>query len=173
MDLRQSRYMFYKGCAIPFFVIALLYIIWLFWNWRQTFYIQEIDMYVRIERIPFNDVKMSFSKAENFGDDYVKYDCSSDVVYMDIYYVPPSSIFVSGASCIQHDKFQIVGYEIKKKHKKRVLGPDAWVPDYYDEYTDSTFIKNPSYHFSIYDYFSGFSLEAPDGKTIYKAGVER
>lgn len=173
MDLRQRRYFFYNCCAIPFIVLVSLHIVWLFWNWRQTFYIQEIDMYVRIERVPFCDVKMLFSKDTDFGNDYVKYDCSSDVVYMDIYFVPPSSIFVSGASCIQHKKFQIVEYEIKKKYRKRILGPGAWVPDYFDEYTDSTFIKNPSYHFSIYDYFSGFSLEAPNGKTIYKAGDER
>ena len=44
---------------------------------------------------------------------------------------------------------------------------------YYDEYSDSTFIRNPNYHFSIYDYFSGFSLENSQGKIIYKAGTER
>ena len=130
-------------------------------------------MYVRIERFPFSDVKILFSKESDFGDDYVKYQGSSDIVYMDIHYVPPHSIYVSKASCIKHDKFQIVGYEKKKKYRKKVIAPDAWVPDYYDEYSDSTFIKNPSYHFSIYDSFSGFSLEDPTGRTIFKAGNER
>jgi len=61
----------------------------------------------------------------------------------------------------------------KLKYKKRVIGKDAWIPVYYDEYSDSTFIRNPNYHFSIYDYFSGFSLENSQGKIIYKAGTER
>lgn len=44
------------------------------------------------------------------------------------------------------------------------------------DFCDNTTVMSrhgTSYHFSIYDYFSGFSLENPDGKTIYKAGVER
>ena len=130
-------------------------------------------MYVRIERFPFRDVKILFSKEKDFGDDYVKYNCSSDIVYMDIYYVPPHSIYVSKASCIKQNKYHIVGYEKKQKYRKEVITPDAWVLDFFDEYSDSTFIKNPSYHFSIYDYFSGFSLEDPTGRTIFKTGNER
>ena len=153
--------------------MVLSYIVWLFWNWQLTFYIQDIDMYVRIERIPFCDVKMYFSKDKVFKADYVKYKNSSDIVNMDIYYLPPRSIYVSGASYIKQDKFHIISYEKKLKYKKRVIGKDAWIPVYYDEYSDSTFIRNPNYHFSIYDYFSGFSLENSQGKIIYKAGTER
>lgn len=85
MDLKQRRGCIFKGCLMPLIVLVLLDVVWLFWNWRQTFYIQEIDMYVRIERVPFCDVKMSFSKDDSFGDDYVKYKNYSDIVYLDVY----------------------------------------------------------------------------------------
>lgn len=173
MDLKQRRSCIFKGCLMPLIVLVLLDVVWLFWNWRQTFYIQEIDMYVRIERVPFCDVKMSFSKDDSFGDDYVKYKNYSDIVYLDVYYVPPRTMCVSNASCINQDKFSIIGYEKKLRYRKRVIAQGTWIPDYYDEYSDSTFIKYPSYHFTIYDYFSGFSLEDPKGKTVYKTGTER
>ena len=172
MYLQQRRYLL-KGCLIPFVVLVLIYVSWLFRNWRQTFYIQEIGMYVRIDRIPFCDVKMSFSKDKKFGDDYVKYENTSDIVYLDVYYVPSCTICVSGASYIKQNQFHIIEYEKKLQYRKRIIKPGAWIPDYYDEYSDSTFLKNPSYRFCIYDYFSGFSLETPEGKTIFKAGIER
>ena len=173
MNSQQRRNCFLKGCILPFILLILIYIVWLFWNWRMTFYIQEIDMYIRIERIPFNDVKMSFSKNKIFGNDYVKYKNSSDIVWMEIYYVPPYTIYILGASEIKQEYYHIIEYKKQQKYRKRVITSNAWVPEYYDEYSDSTFLKNPSYHFSIYDYFSGFSLEDPNGKTIYKAGTER
>ena len=158
---------------MPFVISFLLYIIWLIWNWQMTFYIQEIDMYVIIENTPFSDVKMYFSKSKNFGSDYVKYNNSSDIVYLDIYYTPPHTISVIGASGTKEGKFHIIECEKRLKYHKQVISPNTWVPDYYYEYSDSTFIKEPSYHFSINDYFSGFYLEDPHGKIIYKAGTER
>ena len=172
MYLQQRRCPL-KGCLIPFAVLVLIYVTWLFWNCRQTFYIQEIGMYVRIDRIPFCDVKMSFSKDKQFGDDYLKYENSSDIVYLDVYYVPPYTLCVSGASYVKQNKFHIIEYEKKLQYRKRMIASGAWIPDYYDDYSDSTFLKNPSYHFCIYDYFSGFSLEAPEGNTIFRTGTER
>ena len=173
MNFQLKRYCFFKGCIISIAVSILIYIAWLFWNWQMTFYIPEIDMYVRIQRIPFREVKMLFSKNRTFGNDYIKYNSSSDIVWMDIYFVPPNTICVSGASETKEEVFHIIEYEKIRKYHKRRIAPNAWVPDYYDEYSDSTFIKKQSFHFSIYDYFSGFSLEDPTGRTIFKTGNER
>jgi len=79
MNVYRRRSCFLKVCIIPFCILVLSYIVWLFWNWQLTFYIQDIDMYVRIERVPFCDVKMYFSKDKVFKADYVKYKNSSDI----------------------------------------------------------------------------------------------
>ena len=125
-------------------------------------------MYVRIEKLPFCDVKMSFSRTDEFEDDYLKYS-NSECIAMEIYYVPPQTIYVSGASFTKHNKFHIVEYELKRKWT--LIDPDSCIYDCEEEYTDSGFIKNPSYHFEIYGHFSGFSLEDSSGKTIYETGV--
>ena len=171
MNLKQRRGCFLKGCVTPLIVVVSLYVIWLFWNYRHTYHIQEIDMYVRIEKFPFCDVKMSFSKDNRCWDDYVKYNNPTEIIEMDVYYIPPHTICVSNASCIKQDKFNIIEYEKKQLYRKHVVAPGQWIPDYYDEYSDSTFIKNPSYYFYIYDYFGGFRLDDPNGKTIFNAEI--
>lgn len=171
MDIQRSSFLL-KGCLIPVVLACCLYVIWIFWNCRMTFYIPQIGLHVRMERMPFADAKMYFSKDGQFGTDYVQYKVISDVVYMNLFFVPPNTICVSGASGTKQGSLKIIEYEeVQKYHKQDV--PGGYIPEYYMEYTDSTFLKNPSYKFNIFDYFSGFSVQSPKGVIIYKTGIGR
>lgn len=174
MNLKQRRSCCLFGCITPFILIATIVVAYLlFWNWKQTFYIPDIQMYVQIKNVPFGDKKMSFSKNEDFGTDYVKYNMGPEIMYMDIYYIPPQTIYVSNASCVKQKEFEIIEFEEVLKYHKREVSPEHnWVPEYYTEYTDSTFLKEDSYYFDIYPRFLGFSVEDPEGNTIFTGGTE-
>lgn len=167
MNKYQRRSCCLKGCVMPFALILILTVIHWFWNWRQTFYIKDIDMYVRIEKIPFGDATMYFSRSETFGDDYVKCHHPSEIVGMKIYYVPPCTICVSGASGVKQGIFRIIEFEKKEEIRWHEKVPDSLAAEFYTEYSDSTFLVNPSFRFSIYDYFTGFRLTDNNGKIIF------
>ena len=188
MTLKQRRSCFFRGCLVPLSGLIILYLIWVFWNWRMTFYIPDIKMYVRIERVPFSDVVMYFSEDEDFGNDYIKYS-NSDMVSVDIYYIPPKELYVYGVNEIKQKNFHITEYHRVQKVREFKFCIDSlrvnenidkvdsdtskhyrYYYDVYDEYTDSTFLIQDSYNFYIYGHSSGFFLKDPEGRKVYETG---
>lgn len=165
--MKHINYHFFQHCLIIAFII-LINVTCSSCGSRRSFYISTIGLHVQIEKKPFNNTKMSFSMTDSFGNDYVKYKKDSDIIYLDVYFVPPKTICVSGATFVKQDIFQIIEFKAIQNYHKRTVPPDFWVPEYYTEYTDSTFLKCPSYHFQIYDNFSGFLLKDSNGIVIYE-----
>lgn len=153
-----------KGCLIHHLFIACLLIIVLLWNREKTYYIPEADVYVRIEKEIFKEynIKMSFSKDMNFGKDYVTYNTVGDIVYLEMYYIPQLTMCISNAHSTNQEEFNIIEYNTEIEYQDVSTGYRT----IREVYTDSTFLKQPCYKFSFYDYFDGFDIVCPNGRII-------
>ena len=54
-------------CVVILCVALPVFLYFFFFSYSETFYIPEIKTYVRLERIPFVNAKMYFSKTEEMG----------------------------------------------------------------------------------------------------------
>lgn len=161
-------------CVVILCVALPVFLYFFFFSYSETFYIPEIKTYVRLERIPFVNAKMYFSKTEEMGKDYVVYDRQfGDMMYLDVYFVPPNTVCVSGASEIKQESFNIKEFKVTKSCSWRQVSPNKRIPEYYDEYSDSTMFKNPSYHFDIDYFFYGFTLYNPEEEEIFTTKNEK
>ena len=165
MIVNKLRPIFYGlgvGCITLPLALIILFFGWQYWRHCLTYYVPEINMHVRIERSSKSqDSKVYFSRDGKFGRDYIEYERKGDLVYMHVYFVPPNTICVSGADGVKQGDFNIIEFEEIKKFDS------TW--SVYTEYTDSTFLKNPSYCFYWYDYLSGFELHDPNDSIVFKA----
>lgn len=133
-----------------------------FWekNRERNFYFQEIDMNVQVVRDD-DDVKILLSKDNDFGTDYITAPHHKEVI---MYYIPPHTIYVDGASTVTQKKFNIIEHELdytKIKEQMTCEQVDSI------ENSDSILIKDKSYIlfmnlnfsiFSVYDYSNGDSI---------------
>lgn len=169
MASKQTKKFFLIGCFILFVGIICCTMLVRCQDHRvRVFYIPEMELYVKIEKIPFQYGKLYFSKSKEFGTDFVLEEPTLEISNMNIYYVPPCTICVSGATKTNQDKLNIIEFKatekcklFKKNHK--------WKYEYYTEYTDSTFLKKEQYKFHIYSYFMGFWVTNPNGKIIFNS----
>ena len=144
-------------------------ILWYQKNCIMKFYIPEIGLNIKMVKVPLCHVNMYFSKDDHFGADYIQCGVITEKPLMDVYYVPPHTICVLAASEIGKDKFEIIQYRkvsspVLKGYDKDSL--PVW--SFFGHiYTDSTFLKKPSYHIAIGDNFAGIKVKDSKGAMIY------
>lgn len=166
--LMTSRKVLISGLAVLGIGLCIG-ILWYQKNCIMKFYIPEIGLNIKMVKVPLCHVNMYFSKDDHFGADYIQCGVITEKPLMDVYYVPPHTICVLAASEIGKDKFEIIQYRkvsspVLKGYDKDSL--PVW--SFFGHiYTDSTFLKKPSYHIAIGDNFAGIKVKDSKGAMIY------
>ena len=150
--------------------------IWLYSNSWKTFYVPEIDMNVRIEKRPFRDAIIFFSKTTEFGDDYIQYHWYPDGPGIDIYYIKPNIFYVINSGDILRIKtsdFHICEMKENSNNENNMYTDVAvdstnwWVKPYLRTMKDSAFIQKTQYVISVWG-TQWFEVFNKDGDIVFK-----
>jgi hypothetical protein len=154
MSVSQGRGCFIKGCVMPFAILLLIYVTWLFMAARKTYYVSDLCSNVRIERYPFKKARIYFSKTKTFGDDYIEYQWYPDGPGIDIYYIEPNMFYVideGNIIAIRYKHYHIT--EIQNTFGENTGTTDSsnwYLKHYIREWRDSFFIKNSYAKISVW-----------------------
>lgn len=186
MGIEQNRKACVKGCLLPivilFVLLFLAYLILMLWPRRGRFYIPDLKLYVQMEHKHFpqgRNVRMYFSKYDQFRSDFIEFtNYSADISNLTVYYIPPSNLYaivnVYDTADIAKEFLKIEEDEFHIKEVKYVR-KDSFIIQYRNDgtpyeilgffyYTDSAFIKQPSYKFDVFGTADGFCLWDSHGK---------
>lgn len=129
-----------------------------------TYKIPLTDFYVQLEKINDKETKMSFSKNNVFGSDYIRF--KSDNRFNDIhgYYFHGNVIKVIGREPL-----------IEVASKDFVIKEFSAVPPkavgQYPHYTDSAFIKEPCLCFNLNEESNGFIVHDGNNNVVFAVGT--
>lgn len=185
MGIEQNRKACVKGCLLPivilFVLLFLAFLILMLWPRRGRFYIPDIDIHVEMIHKPFRgerNARISFSRDGRFRNDYIEFTNHANWSDLTIYYIPPSNLYAIVNVCdtadiakeflkIEEDEFHIKEVKYVRKDSFIIQHRNDGTPyeiSGFFYYTDSTFIKQPSYRFDINDTSEGFCLWDSHGK---------
>lgn len=126
-------------------------------NNQKTFFVPEINMYVRIQKYSFNDARIDFSRTNEFGKDYIEYKIYPDGEGIDIYYLRPKSFYAVNSGNIINIKntyFHIneVKDNIRERMAKDIISDRTnwYLKPYLRAMKDSVFLNNDYLLFSVW-----------------------
>ncbi len=160
-----------------YFIIGILILsnIGCTWYAEYIYYIEDIDLYVKMKKLR-NHARIYFSKTLEFETDYIEFVNHPGMPDMDLYYHPPYNIYAINEDgkeivSIQQGYFQIANIEehtVDAMGREYLGGPStaSYAMPFRTFLTDSTFFDYPNYHFLTNDDAYGFSIWNPDGDLL-------
>ena len=187
MGIEQNRKACINGCLLPIVILLVLlflaFVLLMAWPRHRKFYIPDLNLYVKMEHRPFHgerNERISFSKDRQCKGDFIEFANHADWCDLTVYYIPPTNLYavvnVYDTADITKDFLKIEEDYFDIKEVKYVR-KDSFVIEYTNDgrpyefpcffyYTDSTFIKQPSYRFDVNETSGGFYLWDVKGNGI-------